>query len=882
MATAAEIVTSIRLDSSSLAADAAGVRGIFASLRQDIDRALSVSLDLGKLKFDTTAIAGIQQQLANLKSSLPGGNIPLTLTPQINQQQLQRMLAGIPRTIPLNYATPQIPGAGVPQPPGAAGVIAQAQANAQRQPGVPGGNLFALNRVSQTARNFLLATGAGVALAAREYAKAEDADNKFRAALEATGAEVENNTKEYRAFAQSIRNVTTLSDEQVKSLGTLALNLGVSADNIQQVVKAGIGLGQSLFGGNFEQGVKAAALAVQGQVGRLRSLIPALRDAKTEEEALRIVNAKAAAGFREAQADVNTFGGSMRVLKRDIQDAAQALGQAFAPDIQAAGEHVRNVANNIRDMNEEQRRGLAHLTELSGGFAGLTYAGAKTTLTLAALSKATGLSATGILGTVGVVGLLGAAFVNLVGKGDTFLERFEDVWERASESVRKAFAKIVPYIDEFENRAVRFGFRLQEVFKSIEKGTFTPDFAAAERAFEDYQQGVKNKDEQAKKDKEARDKGAATAEVNANAQAQDKIKSQYSSLKDYYTRVQRAILDTAQRNATVTAAANAKAQQTPATRPTPATQPAQATTEAPAPTAPRGVAMTPPIPGMGSARGTPAARVVAAAREQRDVRAESEERRQQMQADLDALRDLEALEQRTPSFRDNAVHERLKKKLRDRIVENRRFIEGEGDVQKAISGEVAERDRAAARQTTRPMEDAKRRIELMRKNLDDEAKALEAGGGFVSEESGRVVNRAGRIDTKAFRTYAGKLLDEYTNQQLRAAREEEERIRASVEQKIQDRAQPNRVRVRQGLERALPSIGSAVNTVLNLTSTPTAPLALRNPQQQPSQPAQQETMQKFSDGTDKLSKAADGMQDAADDIKSVFKSKQQIYVVEES
>lgn len=395
------------------------------------------------------------------------------------------------------------------------------------------------------ARRFLAGIGAAVGLSVREFMKADHAVEGLRSALAANGYEVENNYKRMAAFSEQVRNSTVYSADFIKELQAMALNLGVSAKQTDEVVRAGIGLGKAFFGGDAQHGVKAAALAVQGNTGRLREMIPALRQVKGESAALNIVNQKATVGWREAQRDAKTFSGSLNSLTRSYHEAGAAIGSAFAPEVVKLAGIVDRVADKIKGMDDQQKKALVTNTEV----------GSSALLAVVGLSKL-GTTTTGLRGVFGAatpavgafafaLASLGALYVNLTGKGDTFAERVADTWE----SIRKAAGKAIDWVgnrfEDVTNDMVRAYFQVRTLITGGD----------SEKMFTQYLQDQANQDVVNKSKRREAEKvaQAATASgdtgnvkdapVDLKAEGTRKGKGSVLSLDAYGKKLQEAILN---------------------------------------------------------------------------------------------------------------------------------------------------------------------------------------------------------------------------------------------------------------------------------------------------------------------------------------------------
>ena len=199
--------------------------------------------------------------------------------------------------------------------------------------------LASVSRVAQ--RVFLgIAAYAGVALYA--FAKQEEAERLLDATLRSTGQSVDQYGLRLRRAASAMQGVTTYGDEFILSLMAQGMNLGVTADKIEQVTRDSIGLATALKM-DLGTAMRYVALAQMGEMTMLRRYIPELRTVTDVTQQLAIVQAKAAAGWAQAKEEAQTFGGSLKQIKNMLGDVAEALGKGLLPHIVKFRDEIRRL-----------------------------------------------------------------------------------------------------------------------------------------------------------------------------------------------------------------------------------------------------------------------------------------------------------------------------------------------------------------------------------------------------------------------------------------------------------------------------------------------------------------------------------------------------------
>lgn len=223
--------------------------------------------------------------------------------------------------------------------------------------------------IQTAAKGFLAGVAGAATFAIKQFADEEAAQSNLRAALAATGQEVERNATRLVAFANHLQDITTASNDALENLMAYAANLGVTADQTENVIRVGIGLGKAFFGGDSQAGIDAAAKATQGNFRALQKLIPGLKQAKSAQDALNIVSAAGQRGFQQATKETDTFWGKLKQLWNQVGDLAKAYGELLLPALHTVADYVKAVTTRIQQLTPAQQQQIISWTKYAAAIA---------------------------------------------------------------------------------------------------------------------------------------------------------------------------------------------------------------------------------------------------------------------------------------------------------------------------------------------------------------------------------------------------------------------------------------------------------------------------------------------------------------------------------
>lgn len=222
-----------------------------------------------------------------------------------------------------------------------------------------------MRKASRLARNMLLVGGGALLGFVKLAADQEKAEAQVRAALRATGAEVDSNARKLQDEAAAIQKVTRLGDESVLMLQALALNLGANADSATRMVKAAIGMAAALGQEVNPTFLRYIALAEQGEFTMLKRYIPALRKTNDALEQLAIFQEFTNRGFAQEIELAKTTSGSLTQLKNVVGDLGESIGQAFLPMIRRKISSLRALAPRLQEWITKNQAAIVANTMLA-------------------------------------------------------------------------------------------------------------------------------------------------------------------------------------------------------------------------------------------------------------------------------------------------------------------------------------------------------------------------------------------------------------------------------------------------------------------------------------------------------------------------------------
>ena len=192
-------------------------------------------------------------------------------------------------------------------------------------------------------------------LAAKAFGEQEQADNKLKAALQASGQYSAAQMKNLTAYASELQGLTTIGDEVVESAMQMGLSMGIAAGDIKEATKNAIGLSKA-YGLDLNQAMKLVANAQEGNFTALGRTIPAIKSAATESEKLAIYQKAVAQGFSQATAEAEGDYGKLLQLKNILGDTLEVGGQVVLQFLAPAIEAMKEFNLWLQSSDESTRK----------------------------------------------------------------------------------------------------------------------------------------------------------------------------------------------------------------------------------------------------------------------------------------------------------------------------------------------------------------------------------------------------------------------------------------------------------------------------------------------------------------------------------------------
>jgi len=220
-----------------------------------------------------------------------------------------------------------------------------------------------IDGASRTARRGLLGLAAAVGAVAYKSMEQEKADRKLKDALIGAGDASTETYDRMKDLAAGLQKVTVYGDEATQGMIANALNLGITADKMDDAIEGAIGLAEALEM-DLATALRYTALAMQGEFTVLQRYVPALRQTEDPTEKLAIVTELMAKGFHQAKGRAEGLEGSLIRLKNTFGDLLETLGQQIlGTDTWAVGlekliAKIGAAAKWVRDLTDAQKESI--------------------------------------------------------------------------------------------------------------------------------------------------------------------------------------------------------------------------------------------------------------------------------------------------------------------------------------------------------------------------------------------------------------------------------------------------------------------------------------------------------------------------------------------
>jgi len=203
---------------------------------------------------------------------------------------------------------------------------------------------LAMNAMNATWRAFKDVVGDSIQAAIDQ----ENADKALASALESTGRSVQGNIEHYKAFAEAQQKVTVYGDEQIQQAQALMIQLArLDQEGMDKATKGAMGLA-SVMGIDLESAATLVGKAMAGSAAGLSRYGIVVEEGLGPQEKQAAILDKLLPMYQRSQAEVNTFGGSMKQLKNFFGEVEESVGGAIVGN--------KDLRKTITDMAEKMQK----------------------------------------------------------------------------------------------------------------------------------------------------------------------------------------------------------------------------------------------------------------------------------------------------------------------------------------------------------------------------------------------------------------------------------------------------------------------------------------------------------------------------------------------
>lgn len=239
-----------------------------------------------------------------------------------------------------------------------------------------------LERVGAKMTTFGAATVAGSAVvvgalykASQMFEDAEQNQRKFDNSIKNSSQTFRNGGKDLSEYAQSLQQITTADGDAVVGMQSVLVQFGLTEDQIKTLTPLVVDLSQKMDVG-LDDAAKAVGKSVDGSTGGLRRYGISIDESAAKTDAFGAT----VEGLREtvggfAEAEAKTFNGQLEILKNNLGDIGESVGQGAVDVFGGIASAVSGAAAGLKDANPElaatagRVAAIASLT--AGGLGGL-------------------------------------------------------------------------------------------------------------------------------------------------------------------------------------------------------------------------------------------------------------------------------------------------------------------------------------------------------------------------------------------------------------------------------------------------------------------------------------------------------------------------------
>lgn len=305
-----------------------------------------------------------------------------------------------------------------------------------------------MQSVGKSMSAYLTAPLAGfAALSVKAFDTQIQAENRLKAAIQASGGAVDENFAKYSAFASQLQSISTVGDEATLAIIATAESMGVSGDAAIRAAKNAVSLEKAL-GISASSAIRMTAALEQGDATMLTRYIPALRGVDNESEKVRIAQESLANMFGQVTAEAQSGLGPLTQLKNQFGDFMEVIGGIVLEGLQPMFNMLKSAMAALQSIDKSTLKWMVTIGALVAAIGPLLAGlGFLVTTVLPAIAAGFAAISLPVLGAIAAIAAVVAAVVYLADNWDAVKERVSDWgwWKNMLISMLQFLVKYNPF-----------------------------------------------------------------------------------------------------------------------------------------------------------------------------------------------------------------------------------------------------------------------------------------------------------------------------------------------------------------------------------------------------------------------------------------------------
>jgi len=338
------------------------------------------------------------------------------------------------------------------------------------------------------------------ALSVKAFDTQIQAENRLRAAIQASGNAVDENFDKYAAFASELQRVSTVGDETTLALLATAESMGISGGNAMRAAKNAVSLEKAL-GISAQSAIRMTTALEQGDATLLTRYLPALKGVQSESEKVRIAQEALAKMFGQVTAEAEEGLGPFKQLKNTFGDFMEQIGKVVLEALHPLFRWLQKGVDALMKIDKSTLKWIVAVGAAVAAVGPLLMAlGFLATTIIPALIAGFAAIFSPVTLVIAGIAALAAAVIYVVDNWEALKERISDIgwWRNAIIGMVQFIAKYNPtaLLLKGINEVIKFfgGDPIPDPFEGISKvlGKLKADTKEYKHEFGSFADAVKN------------------------------------------------------------------------------------------------------------------------------------------------------------------------------------------------------------------------------------------------------------------------------------------------------------------------------------------------------------------------------------------------------